>query len=261
MFPHEVLKQYFERKKVTRPKYSLRALARDIGVSPSFLSDILSGRKKIPKSRIGDFVKHLDMDEIGCLQLKKSLGGTDNNRKDEGLASDDKDFLRDYFLLPKNQYSLLRHWYYVVILDLTTMKGFKSDVDWISQKIGISKIETELAIETLLRLGVLKKNSGQLQKTNKKLRLPTKNSQSEVRQFHQQMIKKAYDELQKKTDEKSFNDRLMTGATVVTSPERVQATKEKLNQYLIELADDMSKSSDQEIYQVNFQLFPLIRIQ
>lgn len=45
---HEILKQ----RKETNPNYSLRALARDIGLSPSLVSEFLNNKRAISQGSI-----------------------------------------------------------------------------------------------------------------------------------------------------------------------------------------------------------------
>lgn len=257
--PHEILKQHFERKKITHPSYSLRRMARDIKISPSFLSAVLSGKKKIPLSRLRKLVKVLGMDEVSCLQLKRALEYPNKKSKNpDEITQEDKNFLKKYYTIPNTSSYFLKHWYRVALLDLTKIEGFKNDTGWIAEKLGISNIEVALTIDVLLELKLLKYNQGRLEKTHKKINFPTKQTSLIVREFHQQMIHKAHKELEK-SDSKSFNKRLITGATVLISAEKIEKIKEDLNQYLYELVDDLSDSLNEELYQINFQFFPLTK--
>lgn len=48
----KLLSKEFEYKKTKNPNYSLRAMARDIDISPSVISEYLNGKRSIsPKSR------------------------------------------------------------------------------------------------------------------------------------------------------------------------------------------------------------------
>ena len=55
--PHEILNLYFERKKLTNPNYSMRALARDMNVFPASISTILSVKRTLADCRLKDFIK------------------------------------------------------------------------------------------------------------------------------------------------------------------------------------------------------------
>ena len=103
---HEILKLYFERKKLTNPSYSMRALARDMNVSPAYVSTILSGKKQVAVSRLKDFIKVLDLDDIATLQLKHALYPEDkktNHISKEQLNLDDIDFFNKYKPLDKKK--------------------------------------------------------------------------------------------------------------------------------------------------------------
>ena len=48
MLTHEILSKYFQQKQRHAPGYSLRAVAKRLDISPSFLSRILSGKRPVP---------------------------------------------------------------------------------------------------------------------------------------------------------------------------------------------------------------------
>ena len=259
---HEILKLYFERKKLTNPSYSMRALARDLNVSPAYVSTILSGKKKVAESRLKDFIKVLDLDDIATLQLKHALYPEDkktNHVNKEQLNSDDIDFFNKYKPLDKKKYDILNDWYNIAIMDLTTCKDFINDPAWIANKLKISQLEVEIAIENLKRLGLLDYVDGKLQKLEIKLRFPTKVSQTVIRKFHKQMIKKAYDELDSKIDDADFSNRLISGTTFALNPEKIDLLKQKIQNALYEVASMASEGPCESVYQFNIQFFPLSR--
>jgi len=262
MAPHEILKLYFERKKLTFPSYSLRALARDLDVSPAYASTILSGKKSLPETRFKDLIRVLDLDDIATLQLKNSLYPEEKRKSENGqpqLKKEDLDFINKYKPLEKKKYEILNNWYNIVILDLTTCKDFVSDPAWIARKLKITQLEVEIAIENLKYHGLLDLVDGKLQKIDTKLRFPTKISQSVIRKFHKQMIKKAYEELDSKIDEKDFSNRLISGSTFALNPEKMELIKEKIQNALYEVSNMASEGTCESVYQFNIQFFPLSR--
>ncbi|MBT4762170.1 MAG: TIGR02147 family protein [Bdellovibrionaceae bacterium] len=261
--PHDILRQYYERKKTINVAYSLRALSRDLDLSPGFVSGVLSGKKKLPENRISNFIDILDMDEVACLQLKRALDGPVKEPSQTGgiTSKSDFNFLNKYYPLEKKKYSILSKWYNIAILDLTTTKNFKSDSRWISSRLGISVMEVEIAIEFLIQLKALQKDEGgNISKVNKKLRLPNKVSNDLVNQYHQQMIIKALEELKPASDRSSsYSKRLVTGATVATSLNKINLSSKKINEFLYKMSEELVEDDPQEIYQLNIQLFPLTK--
>ncbi len=258
--PHEILNLYFERKKLTNPNYSMRALARDMNVSPAYISTILSGKKKLADCRLKDFIKILDLDDIATLQLKHALYPEDKktgHRITEQFNSDDLDFFNNFKPLDKKKYDILNDWYNIVIMDLTTCKDFINNPAWIAKKLKISQLEVEIAIENLKRHGLLSLVDGKLQKLENKLRFPTKISQTVIRKFHKQMIKKAYDELDSKIEDTDFANRLISGTTFALNPEKIDSLKRKIQNAIYEVASMASEGPCESVYQFNIQFFPL----
>ena len=257
---HEILKLYFNRKKLTNPNYSMRALARDVNVSPAYVSTILSGKKKIAEARLKDFIRVLDLDDIATLQLKKALypGYKSHSSDNDGqLSEDDINFFNKYKPLDKKKYDILNDWYNIAIMDLTTCKDFVNDPVWIAKKLNIRQLEVEIAIENLKRHGLLELSNGKLQKLESKLRFPTKVSQMVIRKFHKQMIKKACDELDLKNDDENFANRLISGTTFALNPAKIDLLKEKIQNALYEVASMASEGTCESVYQFNIQFFPL----
>lgn len=259
---HDILKIYFERKKLTFPSYSLRALARDLDVSPAYVSTILSGKKALPEQRLKDFIRVLDLDDIAILQLKNALfpeSIKDAKMGENQLGRDDIDFFNKYKPLDKKKYEILNDWYNIAILDLTTCENFESRPEWIAKKLRITQLEVEIAIENLKRHNLLCEKDGKLQKVELKLRFPTKISQTVIRKFHKQMIKKAYDELDAKTKDDDFANRLILGSTFAVNSTKMDLLKEKIQNALFEVSSTASDGPCQSVYQLNIQFFPLSR--
>ena len=257
MKPEAILKLYFDRKQVAHPAYSLRALARDLDVSAAYLSQVFNGKKTVPESRLADFIRLLDMDDIAVLQLKSSLYPEEKRAKT--LAQEDKDFINRFKPLDKKKYVVLEHWYMVAILDLTTLEGFESNPDWIARKLKLTRIEVDIAIETLKAHNLLHEVNGRLEKVDVKLRFPTKITQTVIRKFHKQMIKKAYEEIDTRLLDEDYNDRLVVGATFALNPEHLAMLKEKVQEALYEISLKASEGPCQSVYQLNIQLFPLAK--
>lgn len=259
---HDILKIYFERKKLTYPQYSLRALARDLDVSPAYASAILSGKKPLPESRLKDFIKSLDLDDIAALQLKHAIFPEPKKSttvSETQLSSADLDFFNKYKPLDKKKYEILNEWYNIVIMDLTTCKDFQSNPEWIAKKLKISRLEVEIALENLKHHNLLEEKDGRLQKVELKLRFPTKMSQTVIRKFHKQMIKKAYEELDAKVEDEAFEKRLISGATFALNDDKIKILKEKIQNAIYEVSSMASEGPCQSVYQLNVQFFSLTK--
>lgn len=252
---------YFERKKRKNSAYSLRALARDLGLSPSYLSALFNGKKAIPTGRMGDFRKVLDLDEAAIHQLKSLLARevlAGKKLRGFGPAREEKNQLAHYVPVEKSKQSLLSPWYMIPLLDLTTCSNFDPDPLVIAKKLEITESQVKEALEKLESAKLIQKVNGTYKKTYRHMRFPASTSQQDIRVFHAQMIQKAKNCLGK-TSQEDYDLRLITGLTVAVNPKNIEAARRKLNECLHDVGALLNKGECTSVFQINVQLFPLTR--
>lgn len=257
MTANEILKIHFKRKQEQNSAYSLRALARDLGVSPSFVSSLFQGKKKISKKIFFKLTASLEMDEYAVASLQQAL-----NKEASPFASTlgiatESSTVKFKPIGKKRAMTLLHKWYYIAVLDLITCKNAKSEISWISRKLGLLSSEVEEALEVLSKLELIKKHNEKWVKVVTKLRIPTVHSQSEIRDFHRQMIEKALMELKFKHQQADFDRRLINGITLAINPQKIKKARQRINEALHEIAEELMDDDSTELYQINLQLFPL----
>ncbi len=257
--PYELLSKQLKRVQRQNPSYSLRALARDLKLSVSFASGILSGQRPFPRKHLERFVKVLGMDPIARELLAKAL---DREHLKTTLSSDPEgspasSAIADFAELPNRDFSVLRHWYFVAILDLAVCEK-NLDGAQVAKRLGIRTEEAAYALKTLQQEGWLKWNGTRWEKAHARFRLPTKDSQEIVRKFHRQMIVLALQELGS-AESANFQKRLINGLTFSANPAQMERAKARLNEALYEIAGMLAQGECTEVYQLNCQLFPLTK--
>lgn len=275
--PAQFLRAIFLDRKNKNPAYSLNAFARDLELSSSQVSRLLSGSRAFTLKQIFHIASILNLPETQTQNLVVEV------IKSSGKNSKIPKAIRDQYLNPAEssadraakassfysstnlmvlQYEVERfksiaQWYHLAILNLTFTEGFDSDPSTIATRLGISAIEAREAIDRLLHLGLLRRDeTGQLKKTAENLYIKTIKSESALRKFHEEMIEKAKNEL-KKTDDQSFQSRLINGVTFACAPEHIETIKEMINEFQDKVMAYTKPGPHQEIYQFNCQLFSL----
>lgn len=131
----EIIRNELESKLETNSKYSLRAYAMFLGISPASLSRILSRQMKVtPKvfQMIGD---KLNLTPIQHSQIMKGL----QLKKQQGnIRNVDH---REMNSLEMEKFNLIADWYHYAILHMCSLEGFKKDPKWIAQRLGISDVD------------------------------------------------------------------------------------------------------------------------
>jgi uncharacterized protein (TIGR02147 family) len=165
--------------------------------------------------------------------------------------------VEDWSIAGTEALPVLSAWYYVPILELTTLEDYDGSAGQISQRLGLAPKITETALRELLGLGLLFRESGRYRKTEKKLRFTSSRPNPHIRKFHDEMLEKSQQALRQATSEADLERRLISGITVTARPERVQDAKRKLAECLHEIANDLAAEPGTEVYHLAVQLFPL----
>lgn len=259
MLTHELLNKYFQQKKKHAPGFSLRAVAKRLDVSPSFLSRILSGQRPVPYSLLLKMKTVLDIAPEVFTSLKEAheVKIEDNAAPAKGKRTV-KTALADWEMASQESVRILREWYFLPILQLASLKGFDGTLAQITTRLGLKESLAKKACEELVDLGLLTRKAGLYSSSNQKLRWDSAKSVAEVRKFHSSMLEQAQESLKQTED---FERRLITGVTLTTSPEKLAAAKKKLADCLHEIANDLTDDDESatEVYQLAAQLFPLTR--
>lgn len=258
--PRQWLRDEFVGRKHKNPAYSLRAFARDLGMSQTLLSLVLNGQRPLTLKQAHKVSALLGLNPIAAQRfIDSTLAALPQNAKITqkvrlAKARTDATFLpRD---LDIEKYHLIATWHHFAILDLATTDGFRPDPAWVARRLGLSKPEAEAAIERLLLLGLLKRQGRTLVKSSLHVQFPTRESRAAVRAFHRQMIDKAVDQLGETAPE-AFARRSITGHTVAIDTSRLDEAREFIEAMQAEFIKRFSVGSPDEVYQLNIQLFPL----
>ncbi len=260
----QVLRRIVSEKIKRNPRYSLRALSRNLKVSPSFVSALLNGKKKLPFQRAMEFTQILKLSEEDAKELFKAV--TIDGAKDEdsrqflvqsfGNTQDGQD--SNFLVLEMDRFRVLSDWYHLAILDLTLVESFVSESQWVAHQLGISEFEVTSAVQRLERLGLLTIEGGRWRKSSAKITIPTTRSERAVREFHAQMIDKAKDALVN-SDPSDFDFRDINGTTMSIDPRRIPEAKQKIQKFRRQLLEFLSTGEVSELYQLNVQLFRLTK--
>ena len=258
---HEILSGHFEKKQKANPGFSMRSLARTLDVSPSFVSRIFKGGRSIPYSMLSRLAEALDIDAEIFSKLKNLYleeGGEVSAPKRDKLKV--KTQLADWELPEKAGFLALKQWFYLPLLEMTTFAGFDGSSTVIAQRLGLAKETVEVALRELESVGLLKIEDGIPRKIARKLRWSTVKFLPAVRVFHDQMLARAQNLLRHEPDTDEHARRLITGLVVATTPEKIQKAKERLSDFLHELAEDlMDVDEPSEVYSLGAQLIPLTK--
>ena len=127
-------------------QYSLRSFALDLGLDHGSLGQMLRGKRRLTESTIRRLGRKLALSDERVAQLVAT----------ERLAEADHEaFRREAEELAAATANLISGWHHYAILELVKLEDFQPSSPWIARVLGIEVDEVNLALQRLLRLGLL----------------------------------------------------------------------------------------------------------
>jgi uncharacterized protein (TIGR02147 family) len=239
------------------PRYSLRSLARALGIGAGTLSQFLSG-KRTPSYRTAvRMLSHLGLEPGEERDFMQSLAIAVSKRGLKRVSPALRNIqAREPFRdLAIDHFRIIADWYHYAILMLTLTDGFQENPRWIAAQLGISEIEAKLAVERLLACELLlRTKSGRLRCEHPHITTADKHlTTAALRRHQKQVLEKAMHSL----ENDSIERRSMTSMTMAVSPSRLGEARKLIEEFTRRLNACLEEGPCTEVYQLGISLFPL----
>jgi uncharacterized protein (TIGR02147 family) len=241
----ELLQKELKTRKERNPQYSLRAFAAALEISPAQLSQIISGKRNLTAKAITKIAKKLSLSPLEQAHYLKDWSNKKVHFEKEDLQILEKRQLQD------DEFKLISEWYHMAILSLAPLPGSSTDSHWIAGKLGISVPQAREAVDRLQRLKILAMGA-HLKQISPPLSVVSETPSEAIRGYHQKMLSRALDHLEKVPAEKRDYS-AMTLPINIKNMHRYRKLIEKFQEDLLELC---SRDSKQEVYVMSCQFFP-----
>lgn len=248
------LQQILVDRKKTRSNYSLRSFAQSLGMDPSLLSKILSGKRSVSSKLYRKLTEKLSLSPSQVRGFAREMG-----EKRIYSFSNVSSLVKDYQQVTADQFHLISDWYHYALYELVRVKGFKSNVAWIAKALGISRIEAKVALQRLERLGLIKKNkkSDWKQLSGSITNIKTEFTASALRKLQKQILSMAITAL----EEVPIQYRDQTSMTMAVDEKLLPEAKRRIAAFRRELSDFLQKSGQMNrVYHLSVSLYPAMKI-
>lgn len=245
------------------PSYSLRAFSKKLNLSPSALSEILNGKRKISKKmalmiyeRLG--ANPLDIHELNTrFDQKKQNDGKNLTDLDE-LELEEKESLK-FLELSADQFNVIEKWHHFALLSLIETNDFKASVEWIAKRLNITVSEVKLALERLERMGLINCNEKKtkISLTGGPLITSDDISNQAVKRSHYEDLKFAEGVL----DNVNVVDRDFTAVTIAIDSKKLPKAKKMIREFQDRLSQFLEAGEKDEVYKMTFYLYPLTNLE
>ncbi len=253
----DFLLEEFRSRRSRNPHYSLRAFARDIGMPASKLSQNLRGLCGISVAKAEKIAAKLQMrDDERQLFLAMVESQHARSRVARQQASVALQKIREEKIneISLEKFAAVRDWYHMAILEMTDIKGFRSDVSWIADRLGLPVELVKEAVVRLRNLELLNVEQDPWVQTHRDLELPSGVPSRTIREHHKQVLTKAIVAL----DEVPVERREYSSHTFAIDSSSLSEMKNQLREFQRRVAKLSQQGEKNSVFILSMQLFPIM---
>lgn len=261
----QFLAEMYEFFKETTPYFSYRYFSKVAGFSsPNVLKLVIDGKRSLTGKSIEQFIKALKLNKEESQVFRNLVYLNQAKNLEEKKFYSEQIIKSNFFqrLHPLKEIELdyYSHWYHIVIRELVGTKDFKEDPEWIAQRLepNITIKEAREALKTLEKLNLISRDEdGKLIQSNRFISTGDEVSSTLVKQFHEEMMKKAVESMLRFSKEERDISSLSLSLSA-KGKEDVKNLIQDFRKQLLTIAEQDLETD--EVYQVNFQFFPLTKM-
>lgn len=249
-------------------RYSLRAFARSLDLSPAMLTGVLSKRKGLSLQSASNIAEKLKLNDIDASYFCDLVVATHSRSVVERKLSMQRVSImrrlavenarqRDgnFEVLVEDEIEFIKQWYHVVILEYINLRKQLTDIAQLAADLDIGIHVARESIERLRKLGLIEKKDDAYRSTGKKITTSADIPSEIIRGLHQQFLDLAKNALHQQPVEK----RDYSVAVAVTSKEKISAAKAKIQDFRRELLAFLEDTDNADaLYGVNIQMFSFL---
>jgi uncharacterized protein (TIGR02147 family) len=193
----QILHEALQNRKMVNPSYSLRAFARDLGVTPAQLSHVLSGKRGLGTATAKKVIRKLGLSDhethLFLLSLKAQFA---QSKKEKMKAQEALQALKQESgqtrSLQLDLFKTIAQWHHLTLLELIKISGKQSDpIKYFSKKLKLSEADILLSLERLERLELITPTQTGYQVNQDSLIADQGIPTEAVKKFHEQILTKA----------------------------------------------------------------------
>jgi uncharacterized protein (TIGR02147 family) len=256
----DILSLHFASRRERNPRYSLRAFARDLGVAPSTLSEVMAGKSLLSRmtahkigTRLGLAGPDLELlcDAADAAHPRSAMIRTRARRR---LARRPR-LSTGRWRVVRDELAFVTSWKHIAIMEMLDLDGPPPTLARVRERLRMDPVAWEQTLGQLERLGLVRIAGDRLEKTDTNFTTTHDVPSEAIRRLHDQLLAKARSTLHSEPVER----RLFNSLILAVPSKRLPAVAQRLRELCRELNDQMAtEAGTDEVYCLGVQFFPLL---
>lgn len=235
-------------KQRNNPHYSLRAYARDIGIHPATLSQIINGKRALP---VKDAEKVIQKLNLTPKEKSLFLNSLTKNKNFDQIKIDEED---DRLVLDESYYKIIAEWEHYAVLELFNIVDFQRTKEDVARRLDLTMNRTDVVIHNLVVCKLIEIDSeGKLCKIPSDVRTTEDIVNQALRDSHKEAMQMGIS----KIDEYGVNERDFSSSTLAIDMRKLPEAKQLIREFRKKMAALLADGEHTEVYQLAIQFYPL----
>jgi uncharacterized protein (TIGR02147 family) len=254
----DLIRSEFQYRSSKNTAYSLRAFARDLGMSPGSVSQILSGKKGLSEKSASHIAKKLGLNPKESDYMIKSVvaahGRSEKTRAAAELALEKlKTKAVQTKSLSERELGIANRWHHLAIMELLEIEPRQNEAHWFAKKLGLHIIVARKALQELEELGWIKKEAGIYYATYLQATTTFDQASRSLRALHAELLAKAGEALHSQ----NVNEREFLNMTLSFRSAELEQAKLAIREFQTQFAEKFydAKAVKDSVYQLSVQFF------
>ncbi|MCX6123994.1 MAG: DUF4423 domain-containing protein [Proteobacteria bacterium] len=254
-----ILADSFQHRRRVNPRYSMRAFARDLAVSPSRLSEVIAGKGELSRDKGHTVAKKLG---FSALQTEDFLDMIEASAaKHDGLRQEALDRIKarkranPALRIETKQFESVAHWRTIAVWSFMFLPVFDGDVASISAHLKMSAFEVTAVLRSLRGLGLVALEGSKWRPAASDFSTGDTVSSEAIRSFHRDLSTMG----RKSIDEQPMNCRHLDSLIMAFDSKRFGELQQLIADFVQTLSDEFTdKKTGDSVYAISLQMFRLV---
>ncbi len=243
--------------------YSLRAFARDLGISPQQLSSVLNGKRGFSPAMAEKVVLALKLDPKDSIlfqsQAISEFSRSKARRVDAEKKMRDLRGVLDTRSLELDVFNVVSNWYHFALLELIKIPTVDSSPAYYSKRLAIPETEISIALGRLQRLKLIKQTSdGGWEVSQATVMSEHSIPNQSVNNYHGQILERAQHALAYHGPDERYG----SSSNFAVKTKDLPKAKALIQEFRQRFANEIARANDgEEVFGLSIQFFQLTQTQ
>ncbi len=252
----EILTAKFQERRRNNPRYSLRAFAKDLKISPSRLSEVMSGKGSLSIQKGRQIAERLNMSALVAADFVDMIEAAGHGAQSFKDAAARRVTVRggDVRTIALDEFAMVSDWRYLAIWTFMTLPQFDGDRKTIADHFKMNLIEVEDVLRRLERLKMVSVNGKNWVIGKTQFYTGGSVPHGAIRQIHSQMSALG----RKSIEDQKFSERHLESAILTIDRSRYGEIQQKISKFCQGLVEEYGDHPANDIvYGLSLQFFKL----